>query len=123
MKLILFKIDLYLYKKHSKKKSLLEVKLLEKTVLEALVLESLKIDDLLLSFLTIGCMSGLKLDLLGPEILGVKPNSHLSTFNYFVLFYHVSYVQISAYSFFLFFFIIQISFFLNDPFLTLFDQY
>ena len=99
----MFKIDLIFVYETFKNKSLLEVKLLEKTVLEALVLESLKIDDLLLSILSIGCMSGLKLDLLGPEILGVKPNSHLSTFNYFVLFYHVSYVQISAYSFFLFF--------------------
>ena len=98
--------------KHSKK-SLLEAKLLEKTVLEALVLESpkIKLNELLLIFLSMGCISVLKLGLLGPEVLGVKPKGQLCTFNYFVLFYHVSYVQIFAYSFILFFFSIQFSIF------------
>lgn len=99
MKLILFKIDLILVYETFKNKSLLEVKLLEKTVPEALVLEQLKIklDDL-------RCKSVFKLDLLGPEILGVKPKGQLSTFNYFVLFYNVSYVQIFTFSFCLFLF-------------------
>ena len=89
MKLILFKIDLIFVYATLKNKSLLEVKLLEKTVPEALVLE-------------LRCMSVLELDLLGPEILGVKPKGQLSTFNYFVLFYNVSYVQIFTFSFCLF---------------------
>ena len=91
MKLILFKIDLIFVYETLKNKSLLEVKLLEKTVPETLVLE-------------LRCMSVLKLDLLGPEILGVKPKGQLGTFNYFVLFYNVSYVQIFTFSFCLFLF-------------------
>ena len=93
MKLILFKIDLIFKYETFKNKSLLEVKVLEKTVLEALVLEPLKMKD------GSRCMSVLKLDLLGPEILGVKPKGQLSTFNYFILFYDVSYVQIFTFSF------------------------
>ena len=109
----MFKIDLIFVYETFKNKSLLEAKLLEKTVLEALVLESpkIKLDELLLMFLSIGCISVLKLGLLGPEILGVKPKGQLCTFNYFVLFYHVSYVQIFAYSFILFFFQLNSQFF------------
>ena len=91
MKLILFKIDLIFVYATLKNKSLLEVKLLEKTVPETLVLE-------------LRCMLVLKLDLLGPEILGVKPKGQLGTFNYSVLFYNVSYVQIFTFSFCLFLF-------------------
>ena len=98
MKLILFKIDLIFVYETFKNKSLLEVKVLEKTVLEALVLEPLKMKD------GSRCMSVLKLGLLGPEILGVKPKGQLSTFNYFILFYDVSYVQIFTFSFCLFLF-------------------
>ena len=96
MKLILFKIDLIFVYETFKNKSLLEVKVLEKTVPEALVLEPLKMKDGSM------CMSVLMLGLLGPEILGVKPKGQLSTFNYFILFYDVSYVQIFTFSFCLF---------------------